>query len=99
MFKRSPNFPLEKTKIWMVNQLLIGLCLTLPEVKKLRAKQAFAKSPQQYNNQYAIVTFEEVLAKLKSKRIRTNHWNLSRNKTPSFHEAQNLHIMDKLLEE
>jgi hypothetical protein len=34
---------------------------TLPEVKKLRAKQAFAKSPQQYNNQYAIVTFEEVL--------------------------------------
>jgi hypothetical protein len=40
---------------------LIGLCLTLPaRNKEVRAKQAFER-PQQYNNQYAIVTFEEVL--------------------------------------
>jgi hypothetical protein len=55
----------------MVNQLLIGLCLTLPcEVKKLRAKQAFAKSAtvqQSICNRH----FEEVivLAKLKSKEL------------------------------
>jgi glycerophosphoryl diester phosphodiesterase len=61
MFKRSPNFPLEN------NQNLDGKSIidwfvsdfTLPEVKKLRAKQAFAKSPQQYNNQYAIVTLKK----------------------------------------
>jgi glycerophosphoryl diester phosphodiesterase len=61
MFKRSPNFPLENNKNldgksiidWFVSDF------TLPEVKKLRAKQAFAKSPQQYNNQYAIVTLKK----------------------------------------
>jgi glycerophosphoryl diester phosphodiesterase len=57
---------------------------TLPEVKKLQAKQAFAESPQQYNNQYAIVTFEEYcFDKTKIKRL-GHHWNLSRNKTPFF---------------
>jgi glycerophosphoryl diester phosphodiesterase len=61
MFKRSPNFPLENNQKsdgksiidWFVSDF------TLPEVKKLRAKQAFAKSPQQYNNQYAIVTLKK----------------------------------------
>jgi hypothetical protein len=70
---------------------------TLPEVSSYERSRYSLKSAV---HQYAIVTFEEVivLAKLKSK-FRTNHWNLSRNKTPSFHEAQNLQIMDKLLEE
>jgi glycerophosphoryl diester phosphodiesterase len=70
MFKRSPNFPLEKTTKNLDGKSIIDWFVsdfTLPEVKKLRAKQAFAKSPQQYNqcNRH----FEEVivLAKLKSK--------------------------------
>jgi hypothetical protein len=45
----------------MVNQIDWFVSdFTLPEVKKLRASR-HSKSPQQYNNQYAIVTFEEVV--------------------------------------
>jgi glycerophosphoryl diester phosphodiesterase len=73
---------------------------TLPEVKKLRAKQAFAKSPQQYNNQYAIVTFEEVivLAKLKSKELGRIIGIYPETKHPSFMRRK-IYTMDKLLEE
>jgi hypothetical protein len=62
MFKRSPNFPLEKQpKIWMVNQLLIGLCLTLP-CQKYRSYERSRHSLKSATiNQYAIVTFEEVI--------------------------------------
>jgi glycerophosphoryl diester phosphodiesterase len=42
---------------------------TILEIKQLRAKQAFTERPQQYKDQYASATFEEVvdLAKQKSK--------------------------------
>jgi glycerophosphoryl diester phosphodiesterase len=40
---------------------------TLLEIKQLRAKQAFTERPQQYKDQYAIVTFEEVVALAKQK--------------------------------
>jgi glycerophosphoryl diester phosphodiesterase len=74
---------------------------TLAEIKQLRAKQAFAERPQQYNNQYEIVTFGEViaLAKQKSKELGRIVGIYPETKHPSFHEAQNLHITDKLLEE
>jgi hypothetical protein len=71
MFKRSPNFPLEKTtKIWMVNQLLIGLCLTLLARSKSyeRSRHSLKSAVQQsICNRH----FEEViaLAKLKSKEL------------------------------
>jgi glycerophosphoryl diester phosphodiesterase len=46
------------------------------------------------------VTFEVIdcLGKTKIKRIRT-HVEFTLKQHPSFHEAQNLHITDKLLEE
>ena len=40
---------------------------TILEIKQLRAKQAFTERPQQYKDQYAIVTFEEVVALAKQK--------------------------------
>jgi glycerophosphoryl diester phosphodiesterase len=46
------------------------------------------------------VTFEEVIAwQNKIKRIRSHRRIYPETKHPSFHEAQNLHITDKLLEE
>jgi hypothetical protein len=46
----------------MVNQLLIGLFLILPCRNKTVANKTGFRRVQQYNNQYAIVTFEEVIA-------------------------------------
>jgi glycerophosphoryl diester phosphodiesterase len=74
---------------------------TLAEIKQLRAKQAFAGRPQQYNNRYTIVTFAEIIALAKQKSIEVGRTIgiYPETKHPSFHETQNLHITDKLLEE
>jgi glycerophosphoryl diester phosphodiesterase len=93
--KTTKNLDGKSITDWFVSDF------TLPEIKKLQAKQAFAERPQQYNNQYAIVTFEEVIAltKRKSKELGRTIGIYPETKHPSFHEAQNLHITDKLLEE
>jgi hypothetical protein len=83
----------------MVNQLLIGLCLTLPEVKKLKRSRHSLKAAtvqQSICNRH----FEEViaLAKLKSKELGRIIEFIPKQNTLLF-KAQNLHIMDKLLEE
>jgi glycerophosphoryl diester phosphodiesterase len=71
---------------------------TLPEIKKL-SEAGIRQSPQQYNNQYAIVTLKKYcFDKTKIKRIRTQPRIYPETKHPSFMK-QNLHIMDKLLEE
>jgi glycerophosphoryl diester phosphodiesterase len=76
------------------------LFLILPEIKQLRTKRAFAERPQQYNNQYAIVTFEVIAwQNKKSKELGRTVRIYPETKHPSFHEAQNLHNTDKLLEE
>jgi glycerophosphoryl diester phosphodiesterase len=74
---------------------------TLAEIKQLKAKQAFAERPQQYNNLYLIPTFTEViaLAKQKSTQLGRTIGIYPETKHPSFHEALNLKISDKLLEE
>ncbi|KFF19887.1 glycerophosphodiester phosphodiesterase [Flavobacterium hydatis] len=73
---------------------------TLAEIKQLKAKQAFAERSQQYNNLYAIPTFAEViaLAKQKSAQLGRVIGIYPETKHPSFHEALNLKITDKLLE-
>ncbi|CAM2798268.1 glycerophosphodiester phosphodiesterase [Flavobacterium frigoris] len=93
--KTTKNLDGKAVTDWFVSDF------TLVEIKQLRAKQAFAERPQQYNNQYAIVTFGEViaLAKQKSEELRRTIGIYPETKHPSFHEAQNLHITDKLLEE
>ncbi len=74
---------------------------TLAEIKQLKAKQAFAERPQQFNNLYSIPTFAEViaLAKQKSTQLRRIIGIYPETKHPSFHEALNLKISDKLIEE
>jgi glycerophosphoryl diester phosphodiesterase len=74
---------------------------TLAEIKQLKAKQAFAERPQQFNNLYTIPTFAEVIALAKQKSAEKGRTIgiYPETKHPSFHEALNLKISDKLLEE
>lgn len=74
---------------------------TLAEIKQLKAKQAFSERPQQYNELYNIPTFAEViaLAKQKSSQLGKTIGVYPETKHPAFHEALNLKISDKLLEE
>jgi glycerophosphoryl diester phosphodiesterase len=73
---------------------------TLAEIKQLKAKQALAERSQQYNNLYAIPTFVEVIALAKQKSVQLGRTIgiYPETKHPSFHEALNLKITDKLLE-
>jgi glycerophosphoryl diester phosphodiesterase len=74
---------------------------TLAEIKQLKAKQAFAERPQEFNNLYAVPTFGEVIALAKQKSIEVGRTIgiYPETKHPSFHEALNLKISNKLLEE
>lgn len=73
---------------------------TLAEIKQLRAKQAFAERAQEFNSLYSIPTFVEVIAlvKQKSAQLGRTIGIYPETKHPSFHEALNLKITDKLLE-
>ncbi|WP_445721568.1 glycerophosphodiester phosphodiesterase [Flavobacterium sp.] len=74
---------------------------TLAEIKQLKAKQAFSERSQQFNNLYEIPTFAEViaLAKEKSAQLGRTIGIYPETKHPAYHEALNLKISDKLLEE
>ncbi len=73
---------------------------TLAEIKQLKAKQAFAERPQEFNNLYSIPTFAEVIALAKQKSTATKTIGIyPETKHPSFHEELKLKISDKLLEE
>jgi glycerophosphoryl diester phosphodiesterase len=73
---------------------------TLAEIKTLKAKQAFAERPQQYNGLYNVPTFEEVitLAKEQSNAKGRVVGIYPETKHPTFHEQLNLPITDKVLE-
>lgn len=73
---------------------------TLAEIRSLKAKQAFAERPQQYNGQYVIPTFQDVidLAKSKSAAAGRTIGIYPETKHPTYHEVRGLHITDKLLE-
>jgi glycerophosphoryl diester phosphodiesterase len=93
--KTTKNIDGAMVEDWFVSDF------TLAEIKQLKAKQAFAERPQQFNNLYEIPTFAEViaLAKEKSAQLGRTIGIYPETKHPSFHEALNLKISDKLLEE
>ncbi|MBC8153554.1 MAG: glycerophosphodiester phosphodiesterase [Bacteroidetes bacterium] len=72
---------------------------TLAEIKTLRAKQAFAERSQQFNGQYLIPTFQEMidLAKAESATRGRQVGIYPETKHPTFHEVLGLAITDKLL--
>ncbi|MBC7923510.1 MAG: glycerophosphodiester phosphodiesterase [Ferruginibacter sp.] len=73
---------------------------TLAEIKTLKAKQAFAERPQQYNDLYSIPTFAEVIELAKTQaQIRGRVVGIyPETKHPTFHEDLGLPITDKVLE-
>lgn len=73
---------------------------TLSEIKKLRAKQAFAERPQTDNGKFMIPTFEEVadLAKSQTTLKGRTIGIYPETKHPTFHNSLKLPIDDKLLE-
>lgn len=93
--KTTKNVDGKQITDWFVSDF------TLAEIKQLRAKQAFAERPKQFDNLYSIPTLDAViaLAKQKSKELGRTIGIYPETKHPSFHEAQNLHITDKLLEQ
>ncbi|UOQ74033.1 glycerophosphodiester phosphodiesterase [Hymenobacter cellulosilyticus] len=72
---------------------------TLAEIKMLRAKQAMADRSQQYNGQFLIPTFQEVidLAKAQSTAKGRVIGVYPETKHPTFHEQLGLPLTDKLL--
>jgi glycerophosphoryl diester phosphodiesterase len=73
---------------------------TLAEMKTLKAKQAFAERPGQYNGLYNIPTLEEVIQLAKQQTILQGRiiGIYPETKHPTFHEDAKLPITDKLLE-
>ncbi|HEX6827982.1 MAG TPA: glycerophosphodiester phosphodiesterase [Burkholderiales bacterium] len=73
---------------------------TLAEIKQLRAVQAFAERPQQFNGKFEIPTFEEVieLAKRKSKEKDRTIGIYPETKHPTYHKALGLALEKALVE-
>jgi glycerophosphoryl diester phosphodiesterase len=72
---------------------------TLAEIKTLRAKQAFAERPQQFNGRFEIPTFEEViaLAKRKSREVGRTIGVYPETKHPTLHQRLGLPLEGRLL--
>lgn len=73
---------------------------TLAEIKTLKAKQALADRPQQYNGLYSIPTFEEVVNLVKAQAVARRRviGIYPETKHPTFHESLGLPITRKLIE-
>ena len=72
---------------------------TLAEIKTLRAKQAFAERPQQFNGKFEIPTFDEVieLAKRKGKEVGRVIGVYPETKHPTLHQNLGLPLEQRLL--
>jgi glycerophosphoryl diester phosphodiesterase len=72
---------------------------TLAEIKTLRAVQAFADRPQQFNGLYAIPTFDEVLALVRDRSAKTGRpiGVYPETKHPTYHQQLGLPLEDRLL--
>lgn len=72
---------------------------TLAEIKTLRAKQAFAERPQQFNGKFEIPTFDEVieLAKRKGKEVGRVIGVYPETKHPTLHQNLGLALEQRLL--
>jgi glycerophosphoryl diester phosphodiesterase len=73
---------------------------TLAEIKTLRAKQAFAERPQQFNGKFNIATFEEViaLAKRKSEETGRTIGIYPETKHPTYHQRIGLPLEKRLID-
>jgi glycerophosphoryl diester phosphodiesterase len=72
---------------------------TLAEIKTLRAKQAFAERPQEFNGKFEIPTFAEVieLAKRKGKEAGRVVGVYPETKHPTYHQGIGLPLEQRLL--
>ncbi|QTD46948.1 glycerophosphodiester phosphodiesterase [Ottowia testudinis] len=100
--KNRPEFASRKRKAvvdgfeeegWFVSDF------TLAELKTLRAIQPMADRDQSHNGQYAIPTFEEVLAlaKLEGDRLKRTIGVYPETKHPTYHAKLGLPLEDRLL--
>ena len=73
---------------------------TLAEIKTLRAKQAFAERPQQFNGKFEIPTFDEVvrLAQRKGREAGRTIGVYPETKHPTFHKQLGLPLERKLVD-
>jgi glycerophosphoryl diester phosphodiesterase len=72
---------------------------TLAEIKTLRAKQPFAERDQSFNGRYSIPTLREIidLARAQSARVGRTVGVYPETKHPTYHNALNLSLEDRLL--
>ena len=72
---------------------------TLAEIKTLRAKQAFAERPQQFNGHFQIPTLEEVIALVKRKTLEKGRviGIYPETKHPTYHKQLGLPLERRLL--
>ena len=72
---------------------------TLAEIKTLRAIQPFAARPQQFNGQFQIPTFDEIIAFVKAEGIARGRTIgiYPETKHPTFHDGLNLSLEEKLV--
>lgn len=72
---------------------------TLAEIKTLRAKQAFAERPQQFNGKFEIPTFDEVvrLAQRKGREAGRTVGVYPETKHPTYHQKLGLALEQRLL--
>ena len=73
---------------------------TLAEIKELRAVQAFAERPQQFNGKFEIPTFEEIidLAKRKSHELGRTIGIYPETKHPTYHQQIGLPLEGRLID-
>lgn len=73
---------------------------TLAEIKTLRAKQASSERDQSFNGKYLIPTLREIidLARAESTRLNRTVGIYPETKHPTFHDALNLSLDDRLLQ-
>jgi glycerophosphoryl diester phosphodiesterase len=72
---------------------------TLAEIRTLRARQAFAERPQQFNGRFGIPTFDEVieLVKRKSREVDRQVGVYPETKHPTYHRQLGLPLEGRLL--
>jgi glycerophosphoryl diester phosphodiesterase len=72
---------------------------TLAEIKTLRAKQAFAERPHQFDGKFAIPTLQEVIALVKRKTLEKGRviGIYPETKHPTYHQALGLPLEGRLL--
>ena len=73
---------------------------TLAEIKRLRAVQAFAERPQQFNRKFEIPTFQEVIALVKRKSLEKGRTIgiYPETKHPTYHRGLGLPLEPRLVQ-